>query len=301
MTNQLNTEIFIKRANHIFGDKYDYSKSIYTYCCEPITIICEKHGEFQMKAESHITHKIGCVKCSSESKFDTLQTFIDKAKLKHGDKYDYSKVVYIKSKLPVEIICKKHGSFLMTPNNHVKNYGCKKCSLAEKTFKMDDVIAKCKEIHGDKFDYSKVEYKNMNEKITIICKNHGEFYVRPSNHIYLKSGCPNCCISKNEKLIEEYLIQHNIKYEKQKSYDDCVYKYKLRFDFYLPEFNLCIEYDGEQHFIVKECWGGLEGLIEIQTRDKIKTDYCLNNNINLFRINYKQKTIEMLNKFFNIK
>ena len=113
------------------------------------------------------------------------QEFIEKAKRIHGDKYDYSKTEYINATTKVCIICPEHGEFWMTPNNHTHGthpQNCPKCVGGVRS-NTDDFIKKAKELHGDKYDYSKVNYVNNKTKVCIICPEHGEFWVTPSNHI----------------------------------------------------------------------------------------------------------------------
>jgi hypothetical protein len=113
--------------------------------------------------------------------------FIEKAKIKHGDKYNYSKVVYINSKEKVIITCKEHGEFLQTSDSHLRGYGCKKCAANLRGINYrsnnDEFIKNVKLKHGNKYDYSKVEYINSTENVIIICKEHGEFPQLPPNHL----------------------------------------------------------------------------------------------------------------------
>ena len=149
-------------------------------------------------------------------------------------------------------------------------------------------------IHNKKYDYSLTVYTKMTEKVIIICPLHGEFTQRPMDHINLKQGCPICRCSKGELSIKYFLDKNNIKYKQQKSFDDCKYKKLLKFDFYLPEKNICIEYDGEQHYIEIDRWGGESRLKIIKDRDSIKNLYCLENNIKLIRIKYDDNIDEKL-------
>lgn len=93
---------------------------------------------------------------------------------------------------------------------------------------------------------------------------------------------------------------NRVKYEFNKSFDGCVYKNKLRFDFYLPDYNICIEYDGKQHFESIDWFGGKNSFLENQIRDKIKNEWCVENNINLIRISYKDNIEDKLKQIFNI-
>lgn len=117
----------------------------------------------------------------------TTEQFIEKANKIHNFKYDYSKTIYIKSNQKIIIICPKHEKFLQTPNAHLRKQGCKKCSVIKikkiLTFTNEQFIQKAKEIHGNQYDYSKVEYKNSHTKIIIVCPKHGQFEQIPDSHI----------------------------------------------------------------------------------------------------------------------
>jgi very-short-patch-repair endonuclease len=131
-------------------------------------------------------------------------------------------------------------------------------------------------------------YKNHGSKLTIICKLHGQFTQSPNKHL-LGQGCPKCISSKGENLILEFLKNNNIKYIQQYKFDDCKFIKNLFFDFYLPDFNFCIEYDGIQHYHPINWFGGEEKLKLQRQKDEIKNSYCKNKNISLIRFNYNQK------------
>jgi len=123
----------------------------------------------------------------------TNDEFIEKAQQIHENKYDYSNVVYINNMKKVEIICKnpKHGSFLQAANNHLRGCGCPKCGKSIKLTK-EEFIEKSELKHGLKYDYSKVVYVHSHKKVSIICKEHGEFEQSPNHHIIQGNGCPKC-------------------------------------------------------------------------------------------------------------
>ena len=118
-------------------------------------------------------------------------TFIKKARQIHGDKYDYSKVEYTNNKTKVCIICSEHGEFWQTPHSHLSKKGCPRCCKRNYKYTTEQFIEKAREVHGDKYDYSKVEYVNANTKICIICPEHGEFWQTPASHLNGK-GCEKC-------------------------------------------------------------------------------------------------------------
>ena len=98
--------------------------------------------------------------------------------------------------------------------------------------------------------------------------------------------CPVCRESKGERRVGDFLRKNNIKYERQYTFKNCKFKNVLPFDFYLPDYNICIEFDGRQHYEIIDYFGGLDGFIDTKIRDAIKTVYCKNNNIKLLRIPY---------------
>jgi hypothetical protein len=146
-----------------------------------------------------------------------------------------------------------------------------------------EFIQKARKIHGDMYDYSKSVYININTKIIIICPKHGEFLKRPDAHLS-GQGCPSCRISKGEIRVKEFLEKNNIIFVPQFTFHNCKNVKPLPFDFYIPLFNLCIEYDGEQHHVAKTHFGGIEGLNKRQLHDNIKTEFCKLNKIELIRI-----------------
>ena len=189
--------------------------------------------------------------------------FIEKAKQIHNDKYDYSKVNYVNSRTKVCIICPTHGEFWQTPHNHLKGYGCAECGKEKSHLsKMttEDFIVKSKEIHGNKYDYSKACYKTCDTKVCIICPEHGEFWQTPSNHIN-GSGCPKCAnekrknaLLKDTKLfIDAATLIHNGKPE-----DEIISLFSkiehqqhnreilngMEIDIFIPPLKLGIEYNG---------------------------------------------------------
>ena len=124
-------------------------------------------------------------------KYLTTEQFIEKAKQIHGNKYDYSKVEYVNNHTKVCIICPEHGEFWQTPNSHLNGNGCSSCKGLKK-LTTKEFIERAKQVHGNKYDYSKTIYVNKRTKVCIICPIHGEFYQTPHNHVYQKQGCPEC-------------------------------------------------------------------------------------------------------------
>lgn len=201
----------------------------------------------------------------------------------HSNKYDYSTAEYFNIKSKVNIICPIHGIFKQSIESHMKKKaGCPKCYGNAK----DDTksfIEKAIKKHSKKYDYSNVIYTDSKHKIKIGCKKHGIFEQLPGNHLNKNAGCPICNESKGEKKIAECLDNFNIKYIREYRFDRCFDKYTLPFDFFLTDFNTCIEYDGIQHFQEQGLFNSLQDTIK---KDNIKNIFCKNNNIKLLRIKY---------------
>lgn len=364
------TEDFIRNARKIFGDKYDYSKVKFTSAQDFVTIICPEHGEFRIRACNHIQGH-GCAKCSKNKKY-TTETFIEAAKKAHGDYYDYSESVYVNSSTLVKIICPKHGPFLQRPTNHIRGIRCPHCGgeiggqkISSNT---EEFIRKATAIHGDKYDFSKVHYTSAIEKVPVICKEHGEFWMTPQNILaghgcpicagniqltteefirrsneihegiydYSKTkyvnthekvciichqknrygkehgdfwqnpgshlqgvGCPKCKSSKLEKQVRSFLDHNNIQFEEQQTFDWLTDVGHMFLDFFIPEYGVAIECQGNQHFVSCEVWGGEASLRDIQRRDRLKKRLCNDHDIEVIyfsnlRIMYPYFVIEDL-------
>ena len=222
---KLTTEEFVKKAREVHGDKYDYSKVEYKNNSTKICIICPNHGEF-LQIPYHHLQGSGCSKCSKIERINnqtyTKKIFVKKAKEVHGNRYDYSKVEYKNSSTKICIICPDHGEFLQIPNSHLRGQGCPKCGNKFKGISKrgtnSKFIKKSKDIHGDKYDYSKVEYKNSKEKVCIICPDHGEFYQKPNHHLR-GVGCPWCGgrYKNTEDFVKRARKIHDDKYDYSKA------------------------------------------------------------------------------------
>ena len=299
-------EKFINNAKIIHNDKYNYSKVYYIMNNVKVIIICPEHGEFEQVPFSHLARN-GCPKCANKVKGDykklTTAEFIQKAKVVHGYKYDYSKTEYCGDKTKIIIICPEHGEFKQMPSSHLAGNGCKICAnifLHERNATTtDEFIIKANIVHKNVYDYSKVHYINVYNNIIIICPIHGEFEKNPHNHLR-GQGCPICKASKGEKIISNYLKENQIKFFRQKTFPDCKCKNKLLFDFYIPKLNCCIEFDGEQHFKEISFFGGKIGYDKRKLNDKIKNEFCESNCIPIYRINNVNNIINELNDIFKL-
>ena len=201
-------EEFITQSKNIHNNIYDYSEVIYKNTYTPVTIICPLHGKFQQIPREHL-HGHGCPVCGKIKHKDNTSDFIKKSIELYGDKYDYSKVEYTNYHTKVCIICPEHGEFWKTPAKFLSSkQGCPKCShykekhLNSNKSTTEEFVRKAKNVHGNKYDYSKVKYVNNRTKVCIICHEkdengveHGEFWQTPSNHL-TGNGCRKCADNK---------------------------------------------------------------------------------------------------------
>ena len=282
-------EDFIKKAKEVHKDKYDYTKVEYVNCETNVFIKCPKHGEFWQTPHNH-TNGQGCPKCAHKANGErchlSKEEFIIKAREKHGNKYDYSKVEYVNSLTEVCIICPEHGKFEQMPYRHLQGNGCPKCGIEKVREKLssskEEFIIKAREAHGDKYDYSKVEYMNCATKVCIICPQHGEFLQEANSHTQ-GVGCPKCNLSHLERNVMNYLDEHEIAYDYQKRFN---WLGRQSLDFYLPDYNVGIECQGGQHFFPVDFAGkGVEWACKqfdkLISRDKRKKALCEKHGIKL--------------------
>ena len=223
---KLTTEVFIKKAREVHGDKYDYSKVKYESTSTKICIICKEHGEFWQTPYSHLNGH-GCSKCAYEVKRQrhiySQKEIIEKLRSLFGDRYSYDKVVYKAMKVPITLVCHEkdkdgveHGEFSMRPVNIFSSHQeCPKCyddrrsRLQRKP--IERFVEDANRIHNGLYEYHKVEYVNGKTKVCIVCPIHGDFWQSPTNHLKGK-GCPYC--SENaKKWNKESCEQEARKYE----------------------------------------------------------------------------------------
>lgn len=302
------TESIIERFKKVHGNRYDYSKVEFKGVDKKVCILCSIHGEFWQEPRTHLNGS-GCKYCAG--KCMGTKEFIRRAKIIHGDKYDYSKVNYVDSKTKVCIICSEHGEFWQKPNNHLTKYGCRKCGydMVHKKRCKDNktFINEARAIHQNKYDYSKSEYYNIDTKVCIICPKHGEFWQTPYKHVQCHNGCPICRSSHLENEIRIFLIENNIKFIEQYR---AKWLDKQSLDFYLTDYKIGIECQGEQHFLDDKTFGGYNTYSKILSRDKRKFEKCQENGIKLLYysnlgIKYPYEVFEdkelLLNKIKNSK
>jgi len=299
-----------------FVRKYNYEK-IKNICNKINFSLLETKESFDLKYKNTMSKiRVMCNNCQKESEIQinnlinkarynkypclcyykhTREDFLRKAKEIHGNKYDYSLITEEwwdenykhgnKTQLP--IICPNHGIFYQTYHEHViiKN----NCIWCTSKLHYRDFLKKAKEIHKNKYEYLFDEQwwienftSQENTKILIKCPKHGEFWQVVANHLRQESGCPKCRESKGERKIRKYLEENNINYKYQYPIKIKNRKKSLYFDFYLPEQNIAIEFDGVFHYEDHP----KQPLEITKKRDELKNQYCKENKIKLIRIPY---------------
>ena len=285
---KLTTEEFINRSEKIHNGLYDYSKTNYINNNTKVTIHCDKHGDFEQTPHAHLAGH-GCDKCAAEYRADlcrtTLKEFIAKANEVHLGFYDYSLVNYINTQTKVTIVCPKHGTFNQIPLNHLRGEGCPKCAAERSSLLQrsttEDFVEKANLIHNNKYSYNKTIYVNCETKVIITCPIHGDFEQTPSSHLRGR-GCPYCCDSFLEKMVTGYLIQNNIIFFSEYTWDWLVFKQNQRVDFYIPIYNLAIECQGLQHFIPIKLYDSSDPFELRCERDLNKYNLCQEHGVKLY-------------------
>ena len=216
---RLTQEQFLTRVKDRWGDKWDFTSTVYISNRVKVTITCREHGDFEVRPSNLLSGQ-GCPQCSSQSA--GLPTFLERSRAKWGDRWDYSQTEYVNTKTKVTIICKEHGPFTQVPTMHWDGYvGCLNCRF----------IPKAVEVWGDRWDYSQVQFTNVNTPVAIVCPEHGVFQQAPVRHLKGMVGCPSCP-SKNMKTPEDYIKQCREVWGDRWNYDLTLYSgitSKLRF------------------------------------------------------------------------
>ncbi len=299
MSKKKTTEQFIEDAKKIHGDKYNYSKVVYLGNKIKVKIICPIHDEFKQTPNDHL-NKHGCPECArilTSEKFVWNKTnFIEEARKRYGDKYDYSLVEYKNSTTKVKIICPIHDVFEQTPASHLHSGGCKECGKAKKIIPDKELLKRL-----EKFPYyfsieEKTGNRSCNFLIKGVCKNCGcETIKSYSNWINNLNFCKECSSnqSNGELKVQEFLKKHRISFEKQKKFKSLKDKSSLSYDFFLPSKNILIECQGEQHYKPKT-FGGIskekayKNFLIQKHHDWLKRKFAENNGFILLEIPFKK-------------
>lgn len=270
----------LEEGQEYFSDKTKlniFDKDGYKYC------LC--YGSFKIN-EKH--------DCKSLYRFSTRNKFsIDNIKLwidKNGKSFCLIDGEFIHARERNLLLCCDfcNHKWKSSWNDIMSNKGCPVCNREVAGLKhripLEKVIQLFEENDITILDLS--SYTITEEKVFCECKKCGHKWHTDYHHVKNGRSCPVCKSSQGEKRIKKYLDNQGIYNVPQKRFPDCKYKKKLPFDFYLPDYNLCIEYNGILHYEEKEYFGGKEHLDKVKIRDEIKRNYCKNNGINLLEISY---------------
>jgi hypothetical protein len=289
-------EEFIAKARLIHGDKYSYLKSIYVRIDKKLTITCDIHGDFQQKPAGHLSGR-GCKLCGfliQAKSNKSFEKFIKKARLKHGDRYSYLKFIYGGYQVRGLITCKIHGDFEQTPLHHLDGHGCFDCSVDASRLTFEEFKSRSIKFHNGFYNYDCAAdvFIDSTTPVPINCPKHKIFYQRPSQHM-VRTGCPICNVAgSSEELIFLMLMENNIKFE----YDyfikkiDKSEKQKYYLDFFFPDINIVIEYNGLQHYKASKFGEKItdeeanQKLLNQQDRDRYVEKFCQSHNIDIIWI-----------------
>lgn len=275
----------IKALNKVHNHQYTYpSLTSYKGSDEKIEVICPKHGAFYPTINTHLNGS-KCKRCIQESNPNTI---LERMKAKHNGFYsEYDMEGYSNTDSSIKIKCPTHGWFTMRAGYHALGGRCLKCITDEQHVPINVIRQRAFEVHNFRYkEYDFSDYTNARSKLKVKCPIHGWFSQNVRSHLR-GCGCPKCKMSKGEREIMKFIDSHEWIY--QHSFEDCLYmnERKLWFDFYSPSHKIAIEYQGYQHYHPVDAYGGKEGFIQRQLRDKFKESYCKLNGIKLIQISYK--------------
>lgn len=267
----------------------------------PTEHYCSIHNIVWDARPSNILHGKGCQQCKSEKIANGLRKSESEYVIELSSKNPNIELrgTYVNSITPVEHYCNKHDVFFnITPISALKGCGCRQCSAEKLRAALlktrEEYLCELKEANPSILlvgEYVGANINTLHKCLVCGC----EWSVRPNNVLH-GCGCPSCNQSKGEQKVKLWLEQNSISFTPQKKFEDCCDKRPLPFDFYLDSFNICIEYQGIQHYESVDAFGGTESLEYTQYHDKIKKDYCELNDILLICIPYWEDVNEYLNQ-----
>tara|TARA_B100001057_G_scaffold463613_1_gene517771 strand:+ start:14173 stop:15285 length:1113 start_codon:yes stop_codon:yes gene_type:complete len=288
---------FIKLAKEQHGDRYLYDKVVFSNTDTPIIVTCREHGDFKVKPYNHYKLGTNCPTCATSEAIMDKGKFLEKAKLVHGNKYCYQNLDFRGYTETVKIGCFKHGTFHQKARVHLNGSGCPACYRESTKKTLEDFIAEAQQVHGHIYNYDRVEYVNNKTPITVVCKGHGPFKTNPNRHVSQKQGCPRCRESLGERQIAHILEVNGIEFKREYKFDGSLFRY----DFFLPKFEVLIEFHGIQHYEPVERFGGYEALEETKMRDWDKVKLANSKQIPLVVLNYLDLDRRRLRKMLSLE
>lgn len=206
-------ETFLKMAKGVHGDDYDYSMVFYERSNKPVQILCPKHGAFFQRPNVHLRGG-GCPTCADQARGlgrrSSIHEFIRRAAEVHDNFYDYSSAIYVGNHKPLVIICPEHGPFEQQPSNHLNGAGCIECARwrrgeVRKATRASNLFEDFREVHGDRYDYSRVSYTDSRTKVEVLCPSHGSFFVTPANHLQ-GIRCKECALENRPDYVDSRVV-----------------------------------------------------------------------------------------------
>lgn len=262
---------------------------------------CQKCGHIMKKKSGEISEVrkcLGCVRNMEYSLYNVGDIVNGLKILKKMPTIDSSG--YIKKEYLCECIVDKN--IVQIRESHLVNgVGCMECAgkkRGEQQRKSHEEYVAEMSIKNPFMEIVGI-YVNQDTKIKYVCKVCGHQGESLPNNLLRGGGCPECNMSNGEKRVLKYLNDNSIIFDEQYTFKDCRNILPLPFDFYLPDYNACIEYDGEQHFHPVKFFGGEEAFNQLKRNDSIKNQYCKDHNINLCRIKYNQDVEQRLDEFLS--
>ena len=286
-------EVFLERARFIHGYKYKYNNLKNKLTLVDYIDIEIDNIVYKQRVNKHLLGKCPEKNTLKKSKDE----FVEQSIKIWGDRFDYTDSEYINSNSKIRFYDRVNNRYVeQIASLHIRGFDVKKIDN-------DIFILESKLIYDDLYLYDKCQYINKSNKVTITCSLHGDFDVNPFNHLNNGYGCPKCIYTKIQKKISKYLYKKEISYYRQHKFHDCKNIFQLPFDFYLPKYRTAIEFDGKQHYEPMEFFGGSEAYNRLKVNDKIKSDYCEENFIDLIRIRYDQidRIYDILNESLRMK
>lgn len=280
----LTTEQFVIRSNASHDYFYDYSKSVCSRGSDKVIIGCPVHGEFTQNALAHASG-VGCKACSTDRVRVTLEEFKERSTKKHNGKYSYDKSVLENVSEKITITCPTHGDFRQIASAHMSGRICSKCRYAMLSYSEEEYKAMVTKVHGDNYGLDNLGYVTLDHPVHVECQKHGRVKIKKAHYLLRGSGCSKCSGSNPEKLIGGYLEGFGILYDRE----FVIEGYRYRYDFLLIDYQVLIEYHGEQHYRSVLYYGGDEALIKRQAADEEKVKLARKNGYKLIVLNYKDK------------
>lgn len=278
-----NMRKLLEESKKVHNDKYNYDLvSLTAKSTTKVEIKCVRHGIFLQDLYTHAIKCAGCPSCALEANKVSREEFIKRAMVVHSAFYTYENVLFSKLSDKVIVRCPLHGLFEQRANSHLAGNNCGKCHITSTLLGRDKFIEAAIAMHGDRYDYSKVVYAGNKRRVEVICKRHGSFFVKPNSHTSAGTGCRLCYESRGERAVTNFLIRNFINFEREY----VISPYRFRYDFFLPDFNVFIEFHGKQHYEPVAIFGGMEAFKDQKIRDAFKAELVKKQAGSLIIVNY---------------